>query len=177
MFETMKQRMRDVSTIKALCLAAEKHAHADGQKEPGAEHFVLAALEAPDGTARKAFERFQVDPGGFRAAIVQQHQNALKAVGIEVDPDALAAGEAVVAIQPRAGIYKAQASAQTMVQQLASQQKANAGAPLLSAHVLVAVAAAEYGVAVRALRAMGMDPKALADAATAEICAATVYEV
>ena len=177
MFETIKRRFGDMSIIKTLCLAAEKHANADGQKEPGAEHFVLAALESPDGTARKAFEHIGADPSGFRAAIDQQHADALKAVGIEVQPGALGAGEAVVAAQPGTGLYKAQASAQTMVQLLASQQKANAGAPLLSAHVLVAVAAAQHGVALRAFRAMGIDPKALAEAATIEICAATVYEV
>ena len=56
MFETIKQRFRDMSTIKSLCLAAEQHANTDGQKEPGAEYFVLAALESPDGTAHKAIE-------------------------------------------------------------------------------------------------------------------------
>ena len=105
MFETIKQRFRDMSTIKSLCLAAEQHANTDGRKEPGAEHFVLAALESPDGTARKAFEHIRVDPNSFRAAIAQ------------------------------------------------------------------------HGEAVRALRAMGADPKALADAAMVEISAATVYEV
>ena len=174
MFETIKQRFRDMSTIKTLCLAAEKHANADGQKEPGAEHFVLAALESPDGSARKAFEQLQVDPGGFRAAIAQQHADALKAVGIDAPPGA---GGAPVAVPPGKGAYQAQASAQTMMQQLASQQKANAGAPLLSAHVLVAVTAAQHGVAIRALKAMGVDPKALARAAEVEINAATAYEI
>lgn len=174
MFETIQQGFRDMSTIKTLCLAAEKHANSDGQKEPGAEHFVLAALESPDGTARKAFAHIRADPSGFPAAIAQQRVDALKAVGIDVVPGV---GEATVAVPPGTGVYHAQASAQTMVQQLASQQKANAGAPLLSAHVLVAVAAVQHGVAIRALKAMGIDPKALADAAAVEISAATVYEI
>ncbi len=174
MFETIKQRFRDMSTIKTLCLAAEKHANADGQKEPGAEHFVLAALESPDGTARKAFEQIKADPSGFRAAIAQQHADALKAVGLDVPAGA---GDAAIAVPPGTGAYHAQASAQTMMQMLANQQKANAGAPLLSAHVLVAVAAAQHGVAIRALKAMGVDPKALAEAAAVEINAATVYEI
>lgn len=165
-----------MSTIKALCLTAEKHANADGHKEPGAEHFVLAALESPDGTARKAFEQINADPSGFRAAIAQQHTDALKAVGIDLQPGAVGAGGPAVAVPPT-GAYQAQASAQTMMKQLATLQKANAGAPLLSAHVLVAVAAAQHGVAIRALKAMGVDPQALADAAAVEISAATVYEV
>lgn len=39
------------------------------------------------------------------------------------------------------------------------------------------LAAEQHGVAVRALKAMGIDPKALADTAAVEISAATVYEV
>lgn len=177
MFESIKQGFRDMSTIKALCLTGEKHANADGRKEPGAEHFVLAALESPDGTARKAFEQINADPSGFRAAIAQQHTDALKAVGIDVQTSALGAGGPAVAVPPNTGAYQAQASAQTMMKQLATLQKANAGAPLLSAHVLVAVAAAQHGVAIRALKAMGVDPQALADAAAVEISAATVYEI
>lgn len=177
MFESIKQRFRDMSTIKTLCLAAEQHANAAGQREPGAEHFVLAALELPDGTARKAFEHIGADPSAFRAAIARQHADALKSVGIELPSGATGVGGAPVAVRPGTGLYQAQASAQTMVQLLASQQKANAGAPLLSAHVLVAVAAARYGVAVRTLKAMGVDPAALAEAAAVEISAATVYEI
>jgi ATP-dependent Clp protease ATP-binding subunit ClpA len=177
MFETIKQRHRDMSAIKALCIAAERHANADGQKEPGAEHFVLAALESPDGTARRAFEHIQVDPYGYRAAIARQHADALKALGIDLPPGTVGAGAEDVCVAPGTGLYQAQASAQTMMQQLASQQKANAGATLLSAHVLVAVATAQYGVAVRALKAMGADPNALAEAARVEINAATVYDV
>ncbi|MES2584810.1 MAG: Clp protease N-terminal domain-containing protein [Pseudomonadota bacterium] len=177
MFETIKQRFRDMSTIKTLCLAAEQHANADGKKAPGAEHFVLAALESPDGTARKAFEHIGADPNGLREAIAQQYADALKAVGIDTAPGAAGTGEAAVVVPPGTGAYQTQASAQSMVQLLASQQKANAGAPLLSAHVLVAVAAAQHGVAIRALKAMGVDPKALAEAAAVEISAATVYEI
>lgn len=174
MFETIQQRFRDMSTIKALCLAAERHANADGQKEPGAEHFVLAALESPDGTARKAFEQIGTDPGGFAAAIARQHVDALQAVGIEVPPGM---GDTTVAVPPSTGAYQTQASAHTMMQLLARQQKDNAGAPLLSAHVLVAATSAQHGVALRALKAMGVSPQALAEAARAEISTATVYEI
>lgn len=41
MFSKIKERFRDMGTIKSLCLEAGKHANAQGQKEPGGEHFVL----------------------------------------------------------------------------------------------------------------------------------------
>ncbi|MGH6647625.1 hypothetical protein [Aquabacterium sp.] len=43
----LKQRVRDMGTIKSLCLGAEEHAQQDGQDKPGAEHFLLSALDLP----------------------------------------------------------------------------------------------------------------------------------
>jgi hypothetical protein len=36
MFERLRQRVRDMGTIKVLCEAAERHALAAGQREAGA---------------------------------------------------------------------------------------------------------------------------------------------
>jgi ATP-dependent Clp protease ATP-binding subunit ClpA len=168
MFRKIKQRFRDMGTIKSLCLGAEKHANANGQKEPGAEHFLLTALELPDGTARKAFERVHVDPNGFRAAIIQQYQDALRNVGIE-SPQHSAINDEIVPMLSSTGMYKAQPSAQALMQQLVIQRKSDPSVPLLGAHVIIAVTSAQYGVAARALRAMGIDLKNLTEAATAEI--------
>jgi ClpA/ClpB-like protein len=55
---------------------------------PGAEHLLLAALELPDGTARRAFERVGADPNALRQAIEEQHAEALCAVGIDAGPGA-----------------------------------------------------------------------------------------
>lgn len=41
MVSKIKERFRDMGTIKSLCLEAGKHANVQGQKEPGGEHFVL----------------------------------------------------------------------------------------------------------------------------------------
>ena len=90
MFNTIKQRFRDVSTIDALCTGAEKLANADGQKEPGAEHFVVVALELPNGTARRTFKRIHADPDSFRAAIARQYEDALQNIGIAIPPEAIA---------------------------------------------------------------------------------------
>ena len=174
MFNVLRQRFRDMRTISALCSGAEKIANATGQKEPGAEHLVLSALELPDGTARKAFERIHADPNGFRAAIARQYEDALHNIGIALPSDVAITDEAT-SLAPSKGLLKAQASAQILMQTLYEvknkEQKADSAAPLLGAHVILAATTAQYGVAVRAFRAMGVEPTKLADAARAEIIA------
>ena len=175
MFNTIKQRSRDMRTIAALCNGAEKLANANGQKLPGAEHLVLAALDLPDGTARKAFERIHADPNNFRTAIAQQYEDALQNIGIVLPPEAAIADEATP-VPTGKGPYKTQPSAQALMQTLTreimvKEQKADSAAPLLGAHVILAATTAEYGVAIRAFRAMGVDPTKLAEAASEEIIA------
>jgi len=175
MFETSKQRLRDMGTVTALCTEAENFANGDGQKEPGAEHFVLSALALPDGTARKAFLRIHADPDNFHAAITQQYLDALQKIGITL-PDSAKAFDQTKPIPASTGLYQTQASAQTLMQTLTQEimvkeHKFDATAPLLSAHVVLAATSAQHGVATRAFRAMGIDPAKLAEAATAEILA------
>jgi len=177
-FNTIKQRFRDMRTIKTLCFGAEKLANTHGQKEPGAEHFVLAALELPDGTARKAFERIHADPNSFRNAIAQQYEDALQNIGIALPHDVTITDE-TTPVPTDTGPYKTQPSAQALMQTLTreimvKEQKADSTAPLLGAHVILAATTAQYGVAVRAFRAMGVDPTKLAEAARAEIIASRI---
>ena len=175
MFKTIRQRFRDMGTINALCIEAKKLANADGQEEPGAEHFVLSAFALPDGTARKAFLRIHADPDNFRAAIVRQYEEALKNIGVAIPADAIVASEAMSLSTgaPYKG-FKGQPSAQTLMKTMiyeikVKEDKEHPATPLLSAHVLLAAATAQYGVAARAFRAMGIDSASLADAAKAEI--------
>lgn len=175
MFDAVKQRFRDIRTINALCIGAEKLANADGQKEAGAEHFVLMALELPDGTARKAFKRIQADPDSFRAGIARQYEEALRNVGVALPHDGIVTNEAT-SIPAGTGLYKVQPSAQALMQTMiygikVKEQETNPAAPLLGAHVLLAATTAQYGVAMRAFRAMGIDPGKLAEAAKEEIIA------
>lgn len=165
MFDKIRQRLRDMATIKQLCEGAEQHANADGQPEPGAEHFILAALDLPDGTARRALQRLDVAPEQYRAAIARQHEAALQYAGVAAPPEAMEA-----ALPPAGGLYRAQASAQALLQQLKARQDEEDGArPLLGAHVLLAASAARYGTAARALRVLEVDLAALAEAARSEI--------
>lgn len=162
MFKGIRQRLRDMGTIKALCKGAERHALRDGQAEPGAEHFLLSALELPDGSARRSFERLKIDPAQLSAAIARQHGEALRGIGL--DPEPLAALD--TAPQPAAhGLYCASASGQAVMQGLA----AGRGQPLLGAHVVAVIAGMRHGVAARTLRALGLEPQALAASAAQEI--------
>jgi hypothetical protein len=163
MLQRLKQRIADMRTIKTLCEGAERHANAMGEREPGPEHFLLAALDLPDGLARRAFVRAGADAAGLRAGITAAHGTALAAAGI--DP-ALLAGDAPV--PPAGGAYRAKGSMQAVMRALADYPRAP-GEPLTGAHVAAVVAASSHGTAGRALKTLGTDGTALAAAARAEI--------
>jgi hypothetical protein len=61
-FKNIKNKIQEMKTISRLCLGVEKYANLAGEEKPGAEHFMLSALDLPDGTARKVFERLKLDP-------------------------------------------------------------------------------------------------------------------
>jgi ATP-dependent Clp protease ATP-binding subunit ClpA len=168
MFQRLKSRLRDMVTLKALCEAAEQHARQSGEEKPGAEHFLLSALELQDGTAQRAFERSGVDPNGLRKAIAAQYDAALRSIG--VDPATLQARDNDPdVVPPTRKIYDAQPSGQAVMQALAARKQEDEDKPLLGAHVVAVIAEMKLGVAARALRIMGIDPDALAAAASTEI--------
>jgi ATP-dependent Clp protease ATP-binding subunit ClpA len=157
MFTGLRRRVADMRTIAALCRAAERHALEDQQREPGAEHFLLAALDLPDGTARQAFQQVGADPAGLRPAIQSQYQDALRSVGIERELPAMEPAA------PLPGAYQAAASGQALMRAL-TDGRAEHG-PLRGAHVVAAAAGFRHGVVARSLRAMHVDPAALRSAA------------
>ncbi|MBB3220299.1 Clp protease N-terminal domain-containing protein [Pseudoduganella umbonata] len=163
MLQRLKQRIADMRTIKVLCEGAERHANAMGEPEPGPEHFLLAALDLPDGLARRALLRAGADPSRLGAGITAAHGAALAATG--ADPGLLADDAAV---PPGTGPYRAKGSMQAVMRSLADWPRAP-GEPLTGAHVAAVVAASPRGTAARALKAIGTDAAALAAAARAEI--------
>jgi ATP-dependent Clp protease ATP-binding subunit ClpA len=164
-FSRIKQRLDDMGTIKALCERAEQHALQDQQQEPGIEHFLLSALDLPDGTARRAFERVGANPSDLPQAIARQYGEALRAVGL--DPEVAERLTRNLKPLPRKrGLYGATPSGKEVMQKLAADRKHHR--PLLGAHVVAAVAQVPEGVAARALRAMGIKLDALKSAAEAE---------
>jgi Clp amino terminal domain, pathogenicity island component len=164
MFGKLKARIRDMGTVKTLCIAAERHARDGGEEKPGAEHFLLAALDLPDGTARRAFERLGADADGFKDAIARQYTDALRGVGLA--PESIADSEVVVSVDSR--LYVTKPSGQAVMQQLAARRKVTNDAALVGAQVVEVVASMQHGVAVRSLRTMGVDLVALRAAARAE---------
>lgn len=168
MFERIRQRVGDVKTIAQLCQGAERQAQQDGQAEPGAEHFLLAALDLPDGTARRVFERLGADAGDVRAAVHRQYADALSRIGVDA-ASFEAIDDASSPLPPGGGLYKAAPSGEAVMQALSRREGAQGRGPLLGAHVVAAVAALKQGVAARTLRAMGLEPEAVARAALQEV--------
>ena len=160
--------VREIRTINTLLSGADEQARRLGDASPGPEHLLLSALSMDDGTARRAFARVGADPDGVEPAIRAQHDGALRAIGVEpvaLDPVDVDAG-------PAKGVFRATPAAQRAFQAAVTLSKQAKPSRLLGAHVVVAVAEIEQGTIARTLRAMGIDRRALGDAARAEAEAA-----
>ncbi|MFY8208528.1 MAG: Clp protease N-terminal domain-containing protein [Caulobacter sp.] len=162
MLDQIKKRFKDMKTIKNLCEQAEHYAIQDDQNEPGAEHFVLSAIDLPDGTAKLAFARAGMDATSFKGAIRSQYNDALRYVGLAPPALGEAPASAETSGQGRA-LYNAAASGRDLMLALAAARESHN--PLLGAHVILIVADMEHGVAARALDVMVTDRAALKRAA------------
>lgn len=162
--------VRDMRTMNALIGAAEAEAHRLGDRETGAEHVLLAALELPEGSARRAIARAGADPADLRGAIVRAHAAALAAVGI--DPGAAAGtaddGPAAAPARRRRPVQLT-ANGRIVFRQATELARREPRGRLAGAHVVLAAAALEHGTAARALAALPVDRDALAAAARAEL--------
>ena len=166
MFRRLKARAAAVKTISSLLQQAEEIARGRGTDKPAAEHLVLAALQLPDGTASRAFDRLGSSRHDFRAALDAQEAEDLERIGVHAPSDRIRA-ELPEPTAPT-GVYQSEASAQQLFQAAADDARRNGGS-LVGAHVLRAAAALEHGPTARALRRMGIDRDALREAAGAEI--------
>ncbi|MTV36152.1 Clp protease N-terminal domain-containing protein [Duganella radicis] len=177
MFAKLKQRWQDTRTIMKLSLDAEQRALREGQQHPGAEHYTLAALDLPDGSARRVFARIGADPEAYRAALANRHTAALSAIGLaaaNANVTPAGASSAADGLAPPAEptlLFDAQPSGQTLMQSLPELQR-RLPAPLCGAHVLLAAAAMAHSAAGRAFKAIDIDLQALGSAAEAELRAA-----
>ena len=171
MLKKVIEAARDAGTLKTLCERAEAIARAEGCAEPEAEHFVLSALELPDGAAGRVLARLGLDGKGFKRALIEQEREALRQVGVS---DALieqTLGKGTSPPPPE-GLYEAAPSGKVVVQELARLRQRGVSGPLEGSHVLKVVAEMEHGRAMRALRKMGAEPAALLAAADAELAEA-----
>lgn len=160
----MRRRLADMRTMKQLFTLAETEAQRTGEAEPGAEHLLLAAVELPDGSARRAFERLGVSPAALREAIASQHADALRAIGIEAPTHA---SDAPSASQPR-GPYRSKGSAQTLFQRVTELVRSE-HSQLYGAWFVLAATETDHGTTARALRRLGVEPDGLARAAKVEL--------
>ncbi len=154
MFAQLKQRFSDMGTIKLLCEAAELEANADHQGAPGAEHFVLAALQLPDGSAQRVFAKLEITGDDFRNALRELHRSALASAG--VDGAQISASESSVPPLPRpSGIYNAAPSGEAVVKGLAALRKRGVHGPLAGVHVLEVTSAVQHGMTAKAFQLLG----------------------
>lgn len=160
----MRRRLADMRTMKQLFTLAEAEAQRADEAEPGAEHLLLAALDLPDGSARRALERAGVEPAALRDAIASQHNDALRSVGVEMQGGPI---DVPSAARPR-GPYRSKGSAQALFQRVTALVSAERS-QLYGAWFVLAATETEHGTTARSLRRLGIDPEDLARAARAEL--------
>lgn len=164
MFSFVRHKLNAARTLTSLCEAAEVEARREGQAQPGAEHFVLAALSLPDGKAARVFEALGLTDALLREAIARQYREPLHALGISGGTVSEPLAEA-----NESNLYRAAPSGQALVQALGRGHKK----ALTSELVLVAAAEQSEGVFPRALAVLGLDPGQLRTAALASPVAKT----
>ena len=130
MFDKLRRARGDLATMHALFTAAERIARDDGVEQPGAEHLLLASLDLDDEIASKALNACGVSAAEIRAAVGGQHQEALRAIGVFADDNAIAAALPTSGVP--GGPYRAQGSLQTAFQQAVALAKRDKAALNLS---------------------------------------------
>jgi ATP-dependent Clp protease ATP-binding subunit ClpA len=156
----LPRALLDIRTISRLLKGAEAEAQRDGSDLPGPEHLVLSALALPDGAAVRALRRHAIGPDDVRAAVVAAHQEALRSIGVDADPDPdLPAPPA-----PR-GPYRLSDPGRQVFHHAVTLAKRGGPAPLHGGHVLAAACELRHGTFPRALKELGVDRHDLAAAA------------
>lgn len=162
-----RNRMYDIRFMQSLFPAAEAEAAAMGEKEPGAEHLILASLEFQEGSARRVLERVDADPDQFRIAVEAQSASALGSTGIEDDAASIDKRTTPPADRP-SGVYRNAPSARQVFPEVVELVKRDKSR-LCGAYILLAASQMQFGTTARALAAMGVDRDELAAAARAEV--------
>ena len=165
MFKRLLLRFRDVKTIGKLIPGADEQANIMGEEKPGAEHFVLSALNLEDGTAMRAFDRFGIDSKKFQNAIKAQYDEALSSVGIRGHATETEAEP----IKSDKIFHDSQPSGHGLMKSLYALKKEDKNRPLQGAHVIIAAASIEFGVVPRAFKVLGVNRESLAKAAREEL--------
>lgn len=164
LIKSFKKKADDIKTIHSLCTKAEEYALNQGEEKPGAEHFLLSALDLPDGRAEKILQKFGYTKQDYYKAIVKQYHKDLESLGIEKDKlDAL--WDMEEPLPKKNKIFHAQPSGQLLFKRLYELNN-NREIPLNSLDVLEVVSGMDRGIAVRALKSLGLNFKKLKEAIT-----------
>lgn len=161
-----RRPIEDLRTMDKLFATAEREAALMGERKPGAEHLVLAALQLREDSARRVFERVGADPDAFRTALSAQHADALRSVGVEPDEDAIdrALPEPVRSNRP----MQFGASAREVFPRVVELVRADRSR-ISGAYIILAAAELEHGTTARTFAKMNVDRGELAAAARTEI--------
>ena len=159
--------MYDIRFMQSLFPAAEAEAAAMGEREPGAEHLILVSLDFEEGSARRVFERVGADPDEFRAAIVDQHDAALRSIGND-DADAEIEERLPSPPDRPGGVYRSAPSAREVFPEVVKLVKRDKSR-LSGAYLLLVASQLEFGSTARTFATMGIDRSDLAAAAQAEV--------
>ena len=81
-FSLISNRLKEMRTVTELLDSAGRIARENGCTSPGSEHLLLAALDLPDGTARRVLESTGVNCNQLVTAISNLHQTTLQKIGI-----------------------------------------------------------------------------------------------
>lgn len=159
--------MYDIRFMQSLFPAAEAEAAALGEKEPGAEHLIMASLDFQEGSARRVFERVGANPDQFRDAVASQHATFLRSIWIEEDGASI---DEQIPPRPErpSSVYRSAPSARKVFPEVVKLVKRDKSR-LSGAYILLVASQMEYGTTARALETMGVDRRELTAAAQAEV--------
>lgn len=152
--------------MERLFTTAEAEAARLGVSKPGAEYLVLSALQLPEESGRRSFERVGADPDDFSVALISQHNDALRAVGIE--PTDVVLDQALAEPAPSRRPVRYAASGRALFQevvQLVREEKSQ----IYGAYIVLVAAQIDHGTTPRTLQRMSVDRHELATAARAEL--------
>ena len=168
LFRRLKLRFKDMATISKLCQVAETYARKRGEGTPAEEHFLLSALDLPDGTARRVFERAGVSPDQLEKAIDQQHSEALSNIGVDVSKVSIDDTKVDSTVSP--GVpFQSKPSAQSLMKDLAEMRRSDKDIPLLGLHIVEVLSYKELGVVARTMKLMGVSQSSLKEAVAKEL--------
>lgn len=165
MFKRIKLRIQDMRTISKLISGAGEEARASGEKAPGAEHFLLSALNLPDGSAERVFYQMGIDADTFRDGVAQQYDEAFNQINID---DGTLVSE-IEQVEVKWMFQSSKPSGEAVMEQLHTLRKSDTSKPLMGAHVVAVVASMNHGVAARAFRSIGIDSGSLVQAVNDEL--------